>query len=271
MEQARRSGVPLVQVQHHHAHVASCAAENGLETDYLGVAWDGAGLGLDGVIWGGEFFLVTSRGFERIAHLRSFPLPGGEAAMRDCARPAAGLLRETLGADRAGRFIDPRIATLLESGAHTPLTSSVGRLFDAVAYLTGLSRQNLFEGQAAMSLERAAGATQSDECYRIPGGDWAPLIGEMVADIDRRTAPGIISAKFHNTLANWILEVACASGVRQVVLSGGVFQNTYLTHRALRLLRADGFTVFTHHQVPPNDGGLALGQAVLAGQPGAGS
>jgi hydrogenase maturation protein HypF len=263
--------LPLVQVQHHHAHVASCAAENGLETDYLGVAWDGAGLGLDGVIWGGEFFVVTSRGCQRIAHLRPFALPGGEAAMRDCARPAAGLLRETPGTEQAGRLIDPGIAALLESGAHTPLTSSVGRLFDAVAYLTGISRRNLFEGQAAMSLERAAAGMQSDEHYSMAGGDWAPLIEEMVSDIDRRTAPGIISAKFHNTLANWILEVACTSGVRQVVLSGGVFQNAYLTHRALRLLRADGFTVFTHHQVPANDGGLALGQAVLAGQPGAGS
>ena len=148
---------------------------------------------------------------------------------------------------------------------------AAGWVRNTVAYLTGLSRQNLLEGQAAMSLERAASGTQSDECYRIPGGDRAPLIREMVSDPGRRTAPGLISAKFHNSLANWILEVACTSGVRQVVLSGGVFQNAYLANRAVRLLGADGFTVFTHRQVPANDGGLALSQAVPAGQPGAGS
>ena len=269
-ERARSAGLPLVQVQHHHAHIASCAAENGLETDYLGVAWDGAGLGLDGTIWGGEFFLAGPRGLERIAHLRHFSLPGNEAAMRDCSRPAAGLLWESLDAESARHAIAPGIVAMLEHGIQAPKSSSVGRLFDGVACLAGVATRNLFEGQAAMCLESAAGRAQTDECYEIACtdgiGDWAPMIKQLLVDKQANLDIAVIAAKFHNALANWIVAIARTAGVSDVVLSGGVFQNAYLTRRSSLLLEAAGFRVLTHHQVPANDGGLALGQAVLAGQ-----
>jgi len=267
--QAKIAGIPLVQVQHHHAHVASCAAENGLRAPYLGVAWDGAGAGLDGTIWGGEFFVSDRRLFERIASLRPFALPGGEAAMRDCSRPAAGLLWKSLGSTTARQYIQPQLAAMLECEINAPQSSSVGRLFDAVAYLAGAAQQNLFEGQAAMCLEGAIGQTQTDEAYVIAAangiGDWSPLVEGVQADQASGVALGLISAKFHNALADWILAVARTAKIRNVVLSGGVFQNAYLSRRSRRLLEAHGFDVFTHREVPANDGGLALGQAVLAG------
>jgi len=267
---ASASSLPMVQVQHHHAHVAACAAENGIETNYLGVAWDGTGFGLDGAIWGGEFFVKSHSGFERIAHLRPFGLPGGEAAIHDCSRPAASLVWETCGADSAGRMVDANIRTMLERRINTPLSSSIGRLFDAVAYLSGVAERNRFEGQAAMCLERAIGDIRTNESYEIDSrkgiGDWTPLIEALLSDKKSGIDVSRIAAKFHNALANWIVAVAQTTDVRNVVLSGGVFQNAYLTERTSALLEDHGFRVFTHHQVPANDGGISLGQAVLAGQ-----
>ncbi len=263
------AGVPLVQVQHHHAHVAACAAENGLSAAYLGVAWDGAGAGPDGTIWGGEFFVWNQNGFERIASLRPFALPGGEAAMRDCSRPAAGLLWTALGSTRARKSIKAEVAAMLEYEINAPKCSSVGRLFDAVAYLAGAAQRNLFEGQAAMCLESAIGGIQTDETYVVDyangAGDWSSLVQDVQADRANGVGLDIMSAKFHNALADWIVAVARTAKIPNVVLSGGVFQNAYLTKRSRRLLEADGFGVFLHRQVPANDGGLALGQAVLAG------
>jgi hydrogenase maturation protein HypF len=267
---ALASGLPVVQVQHHHAHVAACAAENGIEMNYLGVAWDGAGLGLDGTIWGGEFFVANHRGFERIAHLRPFRLPGGEAAFRDCSRAAASLILETCGADSEGRVVDARIRAMMERGINAPLSSSVGRLFDAVAYLSGAADRNRFEGQAAMCLERAMGGIRTTETYEIENqkgiGNWAPLVEALLSDVQAGLDVARITAKFHNALANWIVAVAQTADVCEVVLSGGVFQNAYLTARTSVLLEEHGFRVVTHHQVPANDGGISLGQAVLAGQ-----
>jgi len=267
---ALASGLPIVQVQHHHAHVTACAAENGIATDYLGVAWDGSGLGLDGNIWGGEFFLASPSGFERIAHLRPFRLPGGEAAIRDCSRSAAGFLWEARGADCAGRVVSPGIRAMLERKINSPLSCSVGRLFDAAAYLSGVADRNRFEGQVAMCLERAIGEIRTTESYEIVNrngiGDWAPLIEALVADKHACVDASLIAAKFHNALANWILAVAQKANVHHVVLSGGVFQNAYLAERTTVLLEEHGFRAVTHHQVPANDGGISLGQAVLAGQ-----
>ena len=267
---ALASGLPLVQVQHHHAHVAACAAENGIETNYLGVAWDGTGLGLDGTIWGGEFFLASRDRFERIAHLRQFRLPGGEAAIRDCSRSVAGLLWEKYGVDNAGHTVDRKTLALLVSRINDPFSSSVGRLFDAVACLTGVADRNRFEGQAAMCLESAIGHLRTSESYEIESqngiGDWAPMIEELLSDKQAAVDVSRIAAKFHNALANWILAVAETTHVRDVVLSGGVFQNAYLTARTGMVLEERGFRVLTHHHVPPNDGGISLGQAVLAGQ-----
>ena len=253
---ARASGLPVVSVQHHHAHVVSCAAENHVAGPYLGVAWDGTGYGLDGTIWGGEFFLVGGERIERVAHLRPFRLPGGDAAAREGWRTAASLRWEVFGPDG----LDPVLVRMLERGVNAPVTTSVGRLFDAVASMTGVAQRNGFEGQAAMRLERAIGPRVTDEAYPLPGGDWAPLVRAIAAD-----APDVAAVKFHNALVNWILEVAAAAGVGQVVLSGGVFQNRYLVERAAARLEARGFSVFTHQRVPASDGGLALGQAVLAG------
>ena len=264
------SGLPVVEIQHHHAHVAACAAENGIESNYLGVAWDGSGLGLDKTIWGGEFLLASANGMERIAHLRSFHLPGGEAAIRDCSRPAASLLWEAYGSAATEQIASPNICAMLDQKTNAPLTTSVGRLFDAVAYLSGIAERNQFEGQAAMALELAVGQIRSDESYAIKTsngvGDWAPLLEALLADIRLNLYASQIAVKFHNALANWIVAVAQTTDVRDVVLSGGAFQNAYLSTRASVLLERQGFRVFVHHHVPPNDGGLSLGQAVLAGQ-----
>ena len=258
---ALSQGLPVVRVQHHEAHAAACAAENDVRGPYLGVSWDGTGYGLDGAVWGGEVFLVADGHFERIAHLRQFRLPGGEAAIKEGWRSAAAL-RWALGR-RDG--MPTVIAQMLERGVNSPLTSSVGRLFDAVAALAGIARESLFEGQAAMLLERAIDGLETDDAYPLPGGDWAEMIGIVESDARAGAAPALIAARFHNALANWIVEVAEASGVRQVCLSGGVFQNGYLVERASRLLEARGFAVFTHQRVPANDGGVSLGQAVIAG------
>jgi hydrogenase maturation protein HypF len=157
---------------------------------------------------------------------------------------------------------------MLEHEINAPQTSSVGRMFDGVAYLIGVAEHNLFEGHAAMCLESAIGQIKTDEAYTVTAangiGDWASLVDDIRAELASGVAVGMISAKFHNALADWILAVAQITGSRDVVLSGGVFQNAYLTRRSRRLLEDRGFNVFTHRQVPANDGGLALGQAVLA-------
>ena len=268
---ARRSGLPVVPVQHHHAHVASCAAENDVRGEYLGVGWDGTGFGLDATIWGGEFFLVRGTGFERVAHLRPFRLPGGEAAIKEGWRAAASLLWEVYGAEGVPDSpAKPVILRMLERGVNAPLTTSVGRLFDAVASIAGVARENRFEGQAAMLLERTIGSLTTQDCYPLGekdgAADWAPLIEAVRADAGKNTPRERIAARFHNALVQWILAVAERVGVRTVVLSGGVFQNSYLVERAAALLESRGFRVATHQRVPANDGGIALGQAVIAGR-----
>ena len=258
---AEQSGLRVIRVQHHQAHVAACAAENGVEGAYLGVSWDGTGYGLDGAIWGGEFFRVEGNQFERVAHLRSFGLPGGDAAVRQGWRSAASLLFEVLGPEAA----DSRVRPMLARGIHVIPTTSVGRLFDAVACVSGIALENRFEGQAAMLLENEIGGLRTEEAYSLEEGDWGPLISAVVADVRSGVLIPTIAARFHNALVNWIVEVAEKTGIQQVVLSGGVFQNRYLTERVAAVLESRGFAVHTHRQVPPNDGGIALGQVVMAG------
>ena len=262
---AHETGLPVAAVQHHHAHAAACAAENDVQGDYLAVTWDGTGYGLDGTIWGGEMFLCESGRFERIAHLRPFRLPGGDAAVREGWRVAAALLLDA-NLDPHGRGLPeqhlPLIGRMIEREVNSPVTTSMGRLFDAVAALAGIADRNRFEGQAAMQFERAIGGFDTDDAYPLPGGDWRPLIEALVRD---RSPLDHIAARFHNALVEWILDVAQQSGVDQVALSGGTFQNRYLTERAAARLEGAGFRVFTHQRVPANDGGIALGQAVLAG------
>lgn len=271
---AELSGLALIRVQHHQAHVAACAAENSLQGPYLGVSWDGTGYGLDGAIWGGEFFRVEGGQYERVAHLRSFGLPGGDTAVREGWRSAASLMFEVFGQQSfdlaensqpsgKSRLADARIRDMLRAGINVVPTTSVGRLFDAVASIIGVAQQNRFEGQAAMLLENEIGDLRTEEAYPLPGGDWEPLIRAVVDDKRANVAVPTMTARFHNALVAWIVEVAAGSGMKEIALSGGVFQNRYLTERAAATLEARGFEVFTHHQVPPNDGGIALGQAVM--------
>jgi hydrogenase maturation protein HypF len=259
------SGLPVVEIQHHQAHAAACAAENGIVGRYLGIAWDGTGYGTDGVIWGGEFFLADGAKFERIAHLRSFRLPGGEAAVKQGWRSAASVQWAAMGRDAvADRREKSVIMQMVERGINAPWTTSVGRLFDAVASMAGVAHESHFEGQAAMLLERQIGDLATDDCYPLREGDWGPLIEAVHRDVAQGEDTARIAARFHNALANWIVSVAEHAGERRVALSGGVFQNGYLVERTAALLEARGFQVYTHQRVPPNDGGIALGQAVIA-------
>jgi len=262
---ALKSGLPVVEIQHHQAHAAACAAENGINGRYLGVAWDGTGYGTDGLIWGGEFFLADGAQFERIAHLRPFRLPGGDAAVKQGWRSAASVQLAALGPDavpdRPERSV---VLQMIGRGINAPWTTSAGRLFDAVASMAGVAHESHFEGQAAMLLERQIGELASDDCYPLREGDWGPLIEAVHRDVGRGEAVARIAARFHNALANWIVSVAEHAGERRVALSGGVFQNGYLVERTAALLEARGFQVYTHQRVPPNDGGIALGQAVIA-------
>ena len=273
---ADRSGLPVIRVQHHQAHVASCAAENGVEGPYLGVSWDGTGYGLDGSIWGGEFFRGEGGQFERIAHLRPFNLPGGDAAVREGWRSAASLLFEVFGPESTAtlphppatgkpRLDDAKIRYMLDRKINVVPTTSVGRLFDAVACIAGVARENRFEGQAAMLLENEIAGLRMEEAYPLPDGDWGPLISSVLTDQRAGVLVPVIAARFHNALVNWIVEVATGAGLKQIVLSGGVFQNRYLTESAAAVLESRGYQVHTHQRVPPNDGGIALGQAVMAG------
>jgi hydrogenase maturation protein HypF len=291
---AEKSGLPVIRVQHHQAHVAACAAENNVEGPYLGVSWDGTGYGLDGAIWGGEFFRFENGQYQRVAHLRPFNLPGGDAAVRESWRSAASLLFELEkkspqnekqngmppACPELVEWVSPllrevgtpnqeaKVGFMLEKGINTVQTTSVGRLFDAVASISGLAQQNRFEGQAAMLLENEIGALQTEEAYPLAGGDWFPLIEQLLKDKREGVSVSTIAARFHNGLVNWIGEVAAKISEKQIVFSGGVFQNRYLTERAVGVLESRGYVVHTHHRVPPNDGGIALGQAVMAGAAG---
>ncbi len=273
---AEKSALPLLRIQHHQAHAAACAAENNLQGEYLGVSWDGTGYGLDGAIWGGEFFRGSGSYFERIAHLRPFGLPGGDVAVREGWCSATSLLFNVFGEDfpeiayaadstENSRLDQAKVLNMLVHGTHAVSTTSVGRLFDGVAAIAGVARRNRFEGQAAMLLENEIGALRTEEAYPLSGGDWEPLIRGVIRDKRAGVTVPLMSARFHNALVNWIVEVAIESGLKQIVFSGGVFQNRYLTERASAVLESRGLTVHTHRQVPPNDGGIALGQAVMSG------
>jgi hydrogenase maturation protein HypF len=258
-------------------------AENEIEPPALGVSWDGTGYGLDGTIWGGEFFQIADSKVERIAHLRPFRLPGGDKAVREPRRAAIGLLYELFGEaafEMKGlpplQDISPiessALKGMLRRKLNSPQTSSIGRLFDAVASLINLRQQMRFEGQAAMDLEFALDEIETDESYNLSPVtrhsslvlDWSPMIEAILSDVQKGVAGGRISAKFHNALAEAVVAVAKKSGERCVVLSGGCFQNRYLTERTVRRLQAEGFQPYWHQRVPPNDGGIALGQVVAA-------
>jgi hydrogenase maturation protein HypF len=268
------------RVQHHWAHVLACMAENELEAPVLGVSWDGTGYGTDGTIWGGEFLLAENESFQRVASFRQFRLPGGEAAVKAPCRTALGVLYEIWG-DRGldcdlapiAEFSEKQIALfkqVLIKGFNAPVTSSAGRLFDAVASLVGLRQRVTFEGQAAMELESMIESEVVD-LYPFAAGDdvlriidWAPMIREILSDRQRGKSVGFISAKFHNTLVEVIVKVAREIGQPKIVLTGGCFQNRYLLEQSVRRLSQAGFRPYWHQRVPTNDGGIALGQVVAA-------
>jgi len=258
------------RIQHHWAHVLSCMADNGIDSPALGVAWDGTGYGADGTIWGGEFLVPARGGFRRVAHLRTFPLPGGDAAVKNPRRTAAGLLYELRGAESFTGDEPPLLRQMLEKRIRCPRTSSAGRLFDAVAAIIGIRDEVSFEGQAAMELEfRAAPDVEETYDYAIRGSDplivdWGPMIHTILNDTRADVDQAVIAAKFQNTLAAIIVSVAQATGEPRVLLTGGCFQNRYLTERAVRRLTDAGFTPYWHQRVPPNDGGIALGQVMAA-------
>jgi hydrogenase maturation protein HypF len=272
-------------VQHHHAHIASCMAENHLGGKVIGVAMDGTGFGSDGTFWGGEFLVTGLARFERRAHLRAVPLPGGDAAIRQPWRMALSHLRDCLGPqiqDDVACFRSVSAAefklvdTMLSRGIRTVQTSSCGRLFDAVAALLGMGSEVTFEGQAAIALEMAANPGVTDRYgFELHQGepivvDLRPTIGAIVRDVTRKRPVDEISARFHNTLSAAIVEVCCcirrSDGLDRVCLSGGVFQNHLLLGLTAAQLRHSGFGVFLHAMVPANDGGISLGQAVIANE-----
>jgi hydrogenase maturation protein HypF len=283
---ARASGKPIIEVQHHYAHVLSCMAENGLEAPVFGIAWDGTGLGTDGTIWGGEFLKISATSFERTGHFRTFRLPGGDKAAREPRRSGISLLYEIFGAgvlessDLApvAAFSKSELANIriaLDRGLNAPITTSVGRLFDAVASILGIRQRCTFEGQAAMQLEAALGPGQENESYpfllteslyeaRRFVVDWMPLISSVMLDSSNGVNLAVVSARFHNALAEIVVETAKRSGIKSIVLAGGCFQNKYLTERAVLRLREEGFVPYWHGRVPPNDNGISVGQIFAA-------
>ncbi len=332
----------LLPVQHHHAHLAACLAENGVQGPALGVTWDGTGYGTDGTVWGGEFLLGDAANFVRVACLRPFRLPGGDAAVKEPRRVAFAMLWELFGDEvieweqlapvRALPLAERRVlARMLARGVNAPVTTSAGRLFDGVAALIGLQQEVTYEGQAAMALEYAVDAgetgaypvrlakgtptwetkeTRASSDRRSTGGavesaqgremkvsgssdawalpslpvppsssspardllvappslvlDWQPLVEATLADLQRSASSGMMAARFHGALVDAIVKVAQHVGEPRVALSGGCFQNRWLTERAVNALRRAGFEVLLHRQVPPNDGGISLGQIAVA-------
>lgn len=277
--------LPMIEVQHHHAHVASCMADNGLRGKVIGVAFDGTGYGIDGHIWGGEFMTADFAGFERRAHFRYVPMPGGDAAVRQPWRMALSWLRESFGTELPAdlplfRQVAEReielVSRMVARGINTSLTSSCGRLFDAVASLIGLRHEVTFEGQAAIELETATERGVED-CYSFEIGssepaqiDMRPAIREIVLDVLKGQGRGIIAGRFHNTIASVVGEICRrirhTEHLTRVCLSGGTFQNVYLAERSVAVLERLGFEAFLQKDVPPNDGGISLGQAVIANE-----
>ena len=284
---ARQLPYPLESVQHHHAHIVSCMAENGITGEVLGLAWDGTGFGPDNSVWGGEFLAADFRHFRRVGHFRAFRLLGGDKAAGEPRRSALSLLYE-LNPDPQKAFGDLAVlrafdgkqlrilSRMREKGINSPLTSSAGRLFDAFASLLDVAQTVSFEGQAAMALEYLCDEKGILDHYKMDvvdeNGvlviDWRPMLRVAVADIRGGLARGVVAQKFHNSLVEAALEIVIKTGFEDIVLSGGCFQNKYLCERMIERLRQAGLRPAWHRQVPPNDGGISLGQAVVGAATG---
>jgi hydrogenase maturation protein HypF len=279
----------IVEVQHHHAHIASCLADNRVQGPVIGVAFDGLGYGTDGTLWGGEFLVADLVHADRVAHLRPVPLPGGATAIREPWRMAASHL-DAAGIDARHAAVAARhpehwdtVVAMARFGTNAPPTSSMGRLFDAVASIAGLHDTVTFEGQAAIALEQAAiphlgghhDAASMSATYEARIDDASPrtidgsqLIRQVLDDVAHGVPTGVIAARFHASIVRLIVDMCGRirddTELDTVALSGGVFQNALLVRGCVDQLSRTGFTVLTHRQVPPNDGGISLGQAVVA-------
>jgi len=287
LERAEREDLPTIAVQHHHAHIAACMAEHGLDGSrpVIGLAFDGTGYGDDGAIWGGEILVANYKSYQRAFHLEYFPLPGGDAAIKKPARTALALLW-SLGLewderlDSVSEFCaqDQMILRAqLERNINTPITSSMGRLFDAAAALAGVRQKVNYEGQAAIEFEALADSAEAGK-YSFGLNQDSPeqgrrievrsVVEALIKDVMAGVSISKISARFHNGLAESAreicLKIKSETGINEVALSGGVWQNITLLGRTSSLLRNEGFKVYIHHEVPTNDGGLSLGQAVIA-------
>lgn len=280
-ELAEEKGVPLLRIQHHHAHAVSVMAEHALGGRVIGVIMDGTGYGTDGNTWGSEFMIASATEFERYTHFEYFMMPGGDAAVAEPWRMALSCLFSSFGSDydfRSHRLFreidDARLATvtaMLAQGINAPLTCGAGRIFDAVSALLGLCARSSFDSEAPMRLESAI-RSGTDEYYPFVLNDSVCLTDtfrELTGDLGRADIP-VLAAKFHNTIAQVILAVCTRmrndTGLNEVVLSGGVFQNKYLLEKSSYLLSMNRFRVYTNHQVPPNDGGISLGQLAAAAE-----
>jgi hydrogenase maturation protein HypF len=288
LEQAAKAGIRAVPVQHHHAHIASCLADNIVEEQVIGVAFDGTGYGTDGKIWGGEFLVADYKGFKRAAHLEYLPLPGGSASIKNPYRLAIGYILSLLGKDAFSRSLlflqkvdDSELELIVkqvESGFNTPLNSSMGRLFDAVSALSGIRGTIDYEAQAAIEMEMKSYESELEQgsysyslanengCLQIKVRD---LFSEIIDELSAHRPQAEVGVKFHNTVAEMTAEVCRqvreTSGLNTVALSGGCFQNRLLTLKVDNRLKTSGFKVLRHRNVPCNDGGISLGQAVIAG------
>lgn len=274
----------FVPVQHHHAHIAACMAENGENGKVIGIAFDGTGYGTDGNSWGSEFFIADLSGFERFAHLNYIPLPGGDRAVREPWRTALSLLVQAYGEDAINVFKQakgyvpeetPLVMQMIGKKINSPLSSGMGRLFDGVSSLIGLRDSITFEGEPAIALEMAADECEGVYPYLLEDGtpiiiDTAPLVRAIVNELNQGEPKGSIAGRFQNTIADMAEKTSILArertGINTVALSGGVFQNALLFGKAEKLLIAHGFRLLTHSKVPPNDACISLGQAVIAAE-----
>ena len=279
-ERAEKESIPLLQVQHHHAHMAACMTDNGLTGPCIGLVWDGTGLGTDGTIWGAECLIGDYSGFSRFGSIRPIPLIGGDRAVKEAARVAFSLLKEA-GCSTESLPNAPLLEKQLSAGFNCPLSSGMGRLFDGVSAILGIRETCSYEGQAAILLEAAAG--ESDACLpvifceepapeaphtKLLRFDWRPMIRELIRQRDSGVPVPLLASMFMNTMVEMAVEIAVAAsketGIRQTVLSGGSFQNIYFMQRLPQRLRAAGLEVFCHRRVSCNDEGLSLGQLKIA-------
>ena len=308
----RPKGVPsevegrTTKIQHHEAHVASCVADNGIKGKVIGVAFDGTGFGRDGNVWGGEFFIGDIGGFKnrqpkdwvpeafkRVAHLKYVPMPGGEAAIREPWRMAFSYLYSIYGNRQSKDWVPEMLrqskgwgpevlGQMIDKKINSPLTSSMGRLFDGVSSLIGVCDFAGYEGEAAIRLEKMILVQGS--MFKVQGRyefkyidengviiiDWAPVIKGIVKDLKKDISKSEVSLKFHNAICGMVKEVCVILRkkykINKVCMSGGVFQNKYLVRHAKPMLEKAGFDVYSHKKIPTHDGGIALGQAMLAGR-----